>query len=155
MFSSHSEKPTFSEKIKQELQREEKPQTGSYTLLLLLVLLLIALVFFFVALIKNCTTEKVAESETTTPAAEQSTTPNNQNEEAIENSAEEEITPETSNSGQTYTIQAGDTLFEIGQKFGIDWKKIAKVNSLEAPYNLTVGKTLVIPPKESSGGTTR
>ncbi len=64
--------------------------------------------------------------------------------------AASETTATAPAGGQNYTVQSGDTLFEIGQKFGVDWKKIAEINNLEAPYSLTVGKTLLIPEKTSS-----
>ncbi len=153
MFSYKSEKPSFSEKIKQELQREEKPKSNSYTLVLLLTLLVVALIFFLVALLRNCGSEEVSETAKSTPAVEETTTPVAQTGSTVENPSEEAASETTATApagGQNYTVQSGDTLFEIGQKFGVDWKKIAEINNLEAPYSLTVGKTLLIPEKTSS-----
>lgn len=51
---------------------------------------------------------------------------------------------------QEYTVQKGDTLSKIGQKFGIDWKLIAEVNKIDNPNLIKVGQVLTIPgaPKE-------
>jgi LysM repeat protein len=46
----------------------------------------------------------------------------------------------------TYTIQANDTIYSIGCKYGdVDPLAIAAVNALTAPYTLTVGQSLSIP----------
>jgi LysM repeat protein len=46
----------------------------------------------------------------------------------------------------TYTIQANDTIYSIGCKYGdVDPLAIAAVNGLTAPYTLTVGQSLSIP----------
>lgn len=48
-------------------------------------------------------------------------------------------------SGQTYTVKDGDTLYAVGQQLGKDWKKIAELNNLEPPYSLKVGQTIKLP----------
>lgn len=45
-------------------------------------------------------------------------------------------------SENTYTVKAGDTLAQIGATLGIDYKTIATLNNLSAPYNLEVGQVL-------------
>jgi LysM repeat protein len=46
----------------------------------------------------------------------------------------------------TYTIQANDTIYSIGCKYGdVDPLVIAAVNGLTAPYTLTLGQSLSIP----------
>lgn len=50
-------------------------------------------------------------------------------------------------SGSTYTVKAGDTLAQIGVTLGIDYKTIATLNNLSAPYALEVGQVLKIPAK--------
>jgi LysM repeat protein len=45
-------------------------------------------------------------------------------------------------SENTYTVKAGDTLAQIGATLGIDYKTIAALNNLQAPYNLEVGQVL-------------
>lgn len=42
----------------------------------------------------------------------------------------------------TYTVQKGDTLFNIAQTHGVNWVVIATLNNLKAPYNLKVGTVL-------------
>ncbi len=67
----------------------------------------------------------------------------------------------TSLLGQTYTVQAGDFLSAIAQKFYGDgsetaWRKIYTANHAvigSDPTQLQVGMVLVIPPKDSGGST--
>lgn len=47
--------------------------------------------------------------------------------------------------GGTYTVVAGDTLSGIGQKTGTDWKQIAAVNGIGAPYTIYPGQVLRLP----------
>ncbi len=42
----------------------------------------------------------------------------------------------------THTVKKGDTLFSIGLEYGYDYKDIARVNNIEAPYVIKVGQTL-------------
>lgn len=52
----------------------------------------------------------------------------------------------TVNTTTTYKVQSGDTLSGIGQKYGIDWHKIADVNGISGPkYIIYTGQTLKIP----------
>ena len=46
---------------------------------------------------------------------------------------------------QNYVIQRGDTLFKIGQAFGVNWVQIAEANGLVNPNLLYPGQTLKIP----------
>ncbi len=47
--------------------------------------------------------------------------------------------------GETYTVEADDTLYTIGIKLKVDWEDIAEVNNLERPYTLSPGQKLNIP----------
>lgn len=49
--------------------------------------------------------------------------------------------PSTS-STRTYTVKSGDTLSEIGQKLGVNWKTIASKNGISSPYTIYVGQKL-------------
>ncbi|MCX7721263.1 MAG: LysM peptidoglycan-binding domain-containing protein [Dictyoglomus thermophilum] len=44
-----------------------------------------------------------------------------------------------------YEVRVGDTMIGIAQKYGVDWREIAKVNKLKDPNYLVVGQKLIIP----------
>ncbi|MFN3699075.1 MAG: LysM peptidoglycan-binding domain-containing protein [Dictyoglomus sp.] len=46
-----------------------------------------------------------------------------------------------------YEVKVGDTMIGIAQRYGVDWREIAKVNNLKDPNYLVVGQKLVIPLK--------
>ena len=46
---------------------------------------------------------------------------------------------------QTYTVAAGDGLYEIARKFGLTYSAIAQANGIENPNKLRMGKVLVLP----------
>ncbi|MEO8611743.1 MAG: LysM peptidoglycan-binding domain-containing protein [Chloroflexota bacterium] len=48
-------------------------------------------------------------------------------------------------SGTTYTVQAGDTLFAIAQRFGVTVQAIVNANNMSNPNNLSLGQELIIP----------
>lgn len=51
-----------------------------------------------------------------------------------------------SNSCQyTYTVKTGDSLYSIGQKFGVGWLEITKVNGVTEPFIIWEGQQLIIP----------
>ena len=53
----------------------------------------------------------------------------------------------------TYTVVKGDTgLIKIGKKLGVDWKEIARLNNIKAPYIIHVGQVLLI--RENANKTT-
>lgn len=52
-----------------------------------------------------------------------------------------------SSSGQTYTVKQGDTLWAIGQRTGIEWRKIAQANGIVNPSSLQIGQKMHIPDK--------
>jgi nucleoid-associated protein YgaU len=49
--------------------------------------------------------------------------------------------------GETYTVQGGDTLSEIGQRLGVAWRDIFEANrdQLSDPDKIQPGQTLRIP----------
>ncbi|TSC90734.1 MAG: Peptidoglycan-binding lysin domain-containing protein [Candidatus Berkelbacteria bacterium Licking1014_96] len=53
--------------------------------------------------------------------------------------------PTPAAEGKTYTVESGDTLYEIGKKFKVDWKKIAEANGIDNAAALKVGKEIIIP----------
>ncbi len=44
-----------------------------------------------------------------------------------------------------YAVAKGDTLFNISQKFNIDWATLATLNNLKAPFTLKLGQSLKVP----------
>lgn len=48
-------------------------------------------------------------------------------------------------SGQTYTVQRGDTLFTIAQRFGTTVRAIQQANNISDPNRISVGQVLIIP----------
>lgn len=48
----------------------------------------------------------------------------------------------TSASNHVYTVKSGDTLSEIGQKLGVNWKTIASKNGISSPYTIYPGQQL-------------
>jgi hypothetical protein len=55
--------------------------------------------------------------------------------------------PQNQNAVQftAYTVQQGDTLFNISQKFNIDWTTLATLNNLKSPFALKPGQIINIP----------
>lgn len=47
--------------------------------------------------------------------------------------------------GGTYTVVSGDTLIKIGSKLSVDWRALASLNHLSAPYTIYVGEKLSVP----------
>lgn len=55
----------------------------------------------------------------------------------------------------TYTVVKGDTgLIKIGKKLGVDWKEIARLNNIKAPYIIHVGQVLLIRESANKATTT-
>lgn len=50
----------------------------------------------------------------------------------------------------TYTVKKGDTLSGIGNKVGVPWATIAKLNNLKSPYTLRVGQVLKLSDKTTT-----
>ncbi len=44
-----------------------------------------------------------------------------------------------------YTVQKGDTLFNISQKFNISWTTLASLNNLKSPFYLKPGQVIKVP----------
>lgn len=57
--------------------------------------------------------------------------------------------PTTAPSGQTYTVQPGDTLFSIALSFGLTVEELAQANQITDPSTIYAGQVLIIP---SAGG---
>jgi LysM repeat protein len=48
--------------------------------------------------------------------------------------------------GETYTVQAGDAPYSIGEKCGVDWEELLEINGIDDPTSLRVGQVLELPP---------
>ena len=44
-----------------------------------------------------------------------------------------------------YTVKGGDTLSGIGQRFGLPWQEIAKLNHISDPDFIEIGQKLKLP----------
>ena len=51
----------------------------------------------------------------------------------------------------TYTVKKGDTLFGIGLEYGYDYKELAEINQIGAPYVIEIGQILKL---NTTSGTT-
>ena len=57
-----------------------------------------------------------------------------------------EEAPAPPESSTTHIVQPGETLFSLGQKYGVSWLEIAQANRIGYPYWIMVGQKLTIPP---------
>lgn len=90
------------------------------------------------------------EAEATSPRPSQPSPDDDPEEEPTAASDEETGTTPANAEGDVteYVVQSGDSLAAIAQEVYGDptlWRDIARANSLDEPYNLTVGDTLDIP----------
>lgn len=58
-----------------------------------------------------------------------------------------------SGSSSPYTVQAGENLFRIGLKFGVNWQTIQAANNMATPY-VFAGQSLVIPGQTNTAAPT-
>ena len=54
-------------------------------------------------------------------------------------------TDTTTNPFFDYTVVKGDTVFNIAQKYNINWSTLATINNLASPFTLKSGQVLKIP----------
>ena len=52
-------------------------------------------------------------------------------------------------SGESYTVQAGDTVFGIAFRAGLNYRDVAAWNGIEEPYTIRVGQRLRLSPPTS------
>jgi spore germination protein len=45
----------------------------------------------------------------------------------------------------THIVQRGETLYSIGQRYGIPWQEIAQANGITPPYWIVAGQKLTLP----------
>lgn len=51
-----------------------------------------------------------------------------------------------------YTVQTGEDLYHLSEKFDVSWKLLAKANNLTPPYVLNKGDKIKVPPKSNTKG---
>jgi len=44
-----------------------------------------------------------------------------------------------------YTVKEGDSLYKIGQMFGVSWQSIAMLNNITYPHTIQTGQLVIIP----------
>jgi hypothetical protein len=49
---------------------------------------------------------------------------------------------------QSHKIKKSDTLIKLAEERGVSWQKVASINNIKAPYHLTAGDSLLLPPKK-------
>lgn len=109
------------------------------------IILIIILTIFF---IKGCSSDNETLKEAQKNEAQPETTPVIATPAITEGSVageKSEATPTPAVKGKAYTVESGDTLYEIGKKFKVDWKKIAEANGIDNAAALKVGKEIIIP----------
>lgn len=108
-------------------------------------------VFLIVALLLaagcQAATEKSGkEPEQETPAAAEPGAQETQAEPEFEPEAQPVVRPEPEGEAQVHhVVQKGETLWRIGQTYGVAWEEIAKANGIDNVSALKVGTKLVIP----------
>lgn len=73
------------------------------------------------------------------------TTANSQNPQVLGASDNKQTNGQTPVQFTAYTVVQGDTLFNISQKFNIDWTTLATLNNLKSPFILKTGQKINIP----------
>ena len=63
--------------------------------------------------------------------------------------AHAELPPAAATGGETYVVQAGDTLSEIAERFGVPLAALAEKNGLADPHLIVEGQVLALPVPES------
>jgi murein DD-endopeptidase MepM/ murein hydrolase activator NlpD len=59
--------------------------------------------------------------------------------------------PEAEPVGRYYTVAAGDTLYDIAERFDLPAEEIAEVNGIDKPDELAVGQLLFLPEDDPMG----
>ena len=66
---------------------------------------------------------------------------------AVETTAEPRVAgaEDTQQLFKKYTVKKGDTVFSIGQQFGIEWTTLATLNNIKPPFDLKIGQEIKVP----------
>jgi cytoskeletal protein RodZ len=137
-------------KIMDEITEEnpKRDEKKAFYVGLATILVLIIIIGFTFFLLRGCAETnndlKKAQNNNENQTSKQSQTP-------ASTPAQAEVAgtstqPETTQAtGQTYTVQSGDTLYDIGKKFKVDWRMIADANNIDNAGALKVGSQIIIP----------
>lgn len=49
---------------------------------------------------------------------------------------------------QPHTVAHGEEMVDIAKRYNVSWKLLAKINKIEAPYVLSQGQVISVPPKQ-------
>ncbi|MFM7121869.1 MAG: LysM peptidoglycan-binding domain-containing protein, partial [Gammaproteobacteria bacterium] len=52
--------------------------------------------------------------------------------------------PTTAVPPQGHRVERGDTLYGIAWRYGLDYREIARLNGIEAPYRIFIGQQLTL-----------
>jgi spore germination protein YaaH len=55
-------------------------------------------------------------------------------------------------AGSDHVVRRGDTLWNLGRRYGLNWMEIARANGLANPHQLVPGARLIIPVPQTAGG---
>lgn len=135
------------DEITEENQKKDEKKafyTGLATILGIILIIVLPLFFIRGCSSDNKEIKEVKDNGTKSEATQAAATPASVDQGNVAGQKTETKTTPPANA-KTYTVQSGDTLYEIGKKFKVDWHKIAEVNGIENSGALKVGKQIIIP----------
>lgn len=144
--------PALDNKIMDEIS-EEDPKKGekkAFYVGLATVLGLVIIIFLTIFFIRGCSgttkdIKEVQDNNTNGKGATQTAAAVATPTQASVAGASTEPQTTSQAKGQTYTVQSGDTLYDIGKKFKVSWQRIAEANGIDNSGALKVGSQIIIP----------
>lgn len=129
-------------------ENPKKDERRAFLVGLATILILVLIIGLTIFILRGCSSEKKEVKEVKGNQTEPAVSPAAATPVASQAAVAGEKTstsPTPTVQGKTYTIESGDTLYEIGQKFKVDWRKIAEANGIDNSGALKVGKQIIIP----------
>lgn len=65
--------------------------------------------------------------------------------EIVQPTAQPTVAPTPTTTTTTYTVQSGETLASIAQRFGVTWPAIVRANNISNPNLVNAGQVIIIP----------